>query len=153
MSFNLRVYGLLIQQGAVLVSDENINGMLVTKFPGGGLEFGEGTKEGLAREFLEEMNIVVNVGEHFYTTDFFQESAFKKGDQIISIYYWVKALQPLEIPHGKNPFNFSAEQQANFAGTGRMETCRWIPLAQIDSADFTLPIDKYVANLLAQKKF
>ena len=41
--FNLRVYGILInKQQQVLVSDEYIRGMYITKFPGGGLEFGEG---------------------------------------------------------------------------------------------------------------
>ena len=55
MSFNLRVYGILInEQNQLLVSDEYIRGMKITKFPGGGLEFGEGTRDCLKREFLEE---------------------------------------------------------------------------------------------------
>ena len=55
--FNLRVYGILINdQKQVLVSDEYIRGKHYTKFPGGGLEFGEGTRDCLAREFMEEMN-------------------------------------------------------------------------------------------------
>ena len=77
MSFNLRVYGILInEQNQLLVSDEYIRGMKITKFPGGGLEFGEGTRDCLKREFLEEMNLNVEVGKHLYTTDYFQLSSF-----------------------------------------------------------------------------
>ena len=56
-NFNLRVYGLLINElNQVLISDENRNGFAFTKFPGGGMEFGEGFKETLIREFQEELN-------------------------------------------------------------------------------------------------
>ena len=44
--FNIRVYGILINDAKqVLVSDEYIRGTYITKFPGGGLEFGEGTRD------------------------------------------------------------------------------------------------------------
>ncbi|MBL7727959.1 MAG: NUDIX domain-containing protein, partial [Dinghuibacter sp.] len=90
---NLRVYGILItEQKQVLVSDELIRGEQYTKFPGGGLEPGEGTRDCLKREFLEEMNLQVEVGSHIYTTDFFQPSAFHNNHQIISIYYYVQPL-------------------------------------------------------------
>src|SRR5215203_25897 len=63
--FNIRVYGILInEKKQVLVSDEFIRGSYYTKFPGGGLEFGEGTRDCLQREFMEEMNLKVEVGEH-----------------------------------------------------------------------------------------
>ena len=63
--FNIRVYGVLINdQKQVLVADELIRGKNYTKFPGGGLEFGEGTRDCLRREFLEEMNLKVEVKEH-----------------------------------------------------------------------------------------
>jgi hypothetical protein len=43
--FNVRVYGLLLDpQNRLLVSDEYIKGEFFTKLPGGGLEFGEGTR-------------------------------------------------------------------------------------------------------------
>ncbi len=60
------------EQKQVLVSDELIRGMYITKFPGGGLEFGEGTRDCLAREFMEEMNLQVEVGEHIYTPIIFR---------------------------------------------------------------------------------
>ncbi|EPB65599.1 putative protein RfaE, domain II, partial [Ancylostoma ceylanicum] len=86
--FNIRVYGILINEhNEVLISDEHRWGMSFTKFPGGGLEWGEGLKDCLIREFREELSINIEIGELFYCTDFFVESAFKKTDQLISIYY------------------------------------------------------------------
>src|SRR6476661_9175381 len=103
--FNVRVYGVLKNSAnEVLVSDELIRGNYYTKFPGGGLEFGEGTRDCLKREFLEEMNLKVEVQEHLYTTDFFQMSAFNPDHQIISIYYKVKALEPITARISTTPF-------------------------------------------------
>src|SRR5689334_25421459 len=110
-NLNIRVYGILInEQKQVLVSDELIRGGYYTKFPGGGLEFGEGTRECLQREFMEEMNLKVEVGEHIYTTDFFQLSAFQPDQQIISIYYFVKALEEITVPLRTKPFDFDEAQ-------------------------------------------
>src|SRR6476620_2511612 len=105
--FNIRVYGILInEQKQVLVSDEYIRGNYYTKFCGGGLEQGEGTIDCLKREFMEEMNLKVEVTAHLYTTDFYQQSAFNKDHQIISIYYTVKALEAIKAPLRNKPFDF-----------------------------------------------
>ena len=58
-TFTIRVYGLLLEQGHVLVSDELIKGRPITKFPGGGLEYGEGLKDCLVREVREEVALEV----------------------------------------------------------------------------------------------
>ncbi|MBK6523590.1 MAG: NUDIX domain-containing protein [Sphingobacteriaceae bacterium] len=91
--FNVRVYGILIQDSKVLVSDEYIKGNHITKFPGGGLEFGEGTIDCVKREFMEELNLPIEVESHFYTTDFFVASAFAPNNQVISIYYKVNPVK------------------------------------------------------------
>src|ERR1700685_1992338 len=101
--FNVRVYGLLIQEGKVLVSDELIHNKYITKFPGGGLEFGEGTIDAIKREMMEETNTPVEVLEHFYTTDFFQVSAFNPHAQVISIYYTLKVLSSLQVAVKQKP--------------------------------------------------
>ena len=64
---SVRVYGILINENnQVLVSDEYIRGNYFTKFPGGGMELGEGTRDCLRREFMEETGLDVTVGEHIY---------------------------------------------------------------------------------------
>src|SRR5881396_1217708 len=110
-SFNIRVYGVLVnEQKQVLVSDEYIRGAYYTKFPGGGLEIGEGTRDCLKREFKEEMNLEVVIGEHIYTTDFFQQSAFNSAHQILSIYYLATALEPIVVPIRNKEFDFDEQQ-------------------------------------------
>ncbi|MBC7851551.1 MAG: NUDIX domain-containing protein [Chitinophagaceae bacterium] len=147
--FNVRVYGILInEQKQVLVSDEYIRGSYITKFPGGGLEFGEGTRDCLAREFMEEMHLPVNVGDHLYTTDFFQLSAFNPGHQIISIYYYAHALSNISVPLRSTPFEFDSEQLAVYNETGETETFRFIDFNEFSSESVTLPIDKVVADLI-----
>ena len=149
MSFNLRVYGILInEQNQLLVSDEYIRGMKITKFPGGGLEFGEGTRDCLKREILEEMNLNVEVGKHLYTTDYFQLSSFNSSHQIISIYYFVNALEKITAPLRTKPFDFDDEQLKIYEQQKEIETFRFIDLDKLNVDDVSLPIDKKIIQLL-----
>lgn len=150
--FVVRVYGILIKDAHIVVSDEKINQLHVTKFPGGGLEYGEGPIDCVIREFREETGLSVSVKSHFYTTDFFQESAFRKGDQIISIYYLVETADPINIDGDKAPFSFSSEEINDFEKTKRAETLRLIPLQNLQKEDFTFPIDQVVAEMLINNK-
>ena len=53
--FNIRVYGLVINEGKeVLLTDEYLLDRKMTKFPGGGMHFGEGPEDCIKREALEE---------------------------------------------------------------------------------------------------
>jgi len=147
--FNIRVYGIIISEdNQVLVSDEFIRGNYYTKFPGGGLEFGEGTRDCLAREFMEEMNLKVEVKEHLYTTDFFQMSAFNPEHQIVSIYYKVFPLEDIKVPLRNKAFEFDDRQMAVYKETGETETFRMIPLEEFGEHAVSLPIDKIVADLV-----
>jgi 8-oxo-dGTP diphosphatase len=147
--FNVRVYGILInEQMQVLLSDEYIRSGYYTKFPGGGLEFGEGTRDCLKREFKEEMNLDVEVGDHIYTTDYFQESAFNPGHQIISIYYYVKALASITVPLRKKEFDFDEQQLEIYNRTGETETFRFINWNDLSEDSVTLPIDKLVVKII-----
>lgn len=131
---NIRVYGIVQKGSKVLVTDETYNGIAMTKFPGGGMENKESSVECLHREFKEELNCTIEIEKHFYTTDFYQNSAFKKEDQIFSIYYKVRligmkddSLQPFTI--GKQHF-------------------RWLTMNEQLLEQLTFPIDKKVATLL-----
>lgn len=147
--FNIRVYGILINETKqVLVSDEFIRGKYYTKFPGGGLEFGEGTRDCLKREFKEEMELEVEIGEHIYTTDHFQLSAFNNSHQIISIYYFVKALESIKVPLRNKEFDFDEQQLSVYATKNEIETFRFIDWDQFSPGSVTLPIDKIVAEIL-----
>ncbi len=149
--FNIRVYGILINENKqVLVSDELIRGKKITKFCGGGLEFGEGTRDCLRREFMEEMNLKVDIKEHIYTTDFFQESAFNPAHQIISIYYRVEPIEPIEVRIAKEPFDFEAESLRLYDITQQAESFRFIDQSEFSDACMTLPIDKIVAKMILE---
>jgi 8-oxo-dGTP diphosphatase len=147
--FTIRVYGILInEKKQVLVSDEFIRGNYYTKFPGGGLEFGEGTKDCLKREFMEEMNLKVEIGKHIYTTDFFQLSAFNSAHQIVSIYYFAKALEEIKVPLRHKPFDFDEQQLKVYEEKNETETFRFIDWPGFSSDAVTLPIDKIVADMI-----
>lgn len=147
MGFNVRVYGLLIdRQKGILVSEELIKGRRYLKFPGGGLQMGEGTRDGLKREFREELGIGIEVQQHFYTTDFYQESAFRKDDQIISVYYYVKPLDELhlELPHVDTIDEYLSDTNPH----ADQESFRFIALEKFSDQILSFPIDKVVGKML-----
>ncbi len=139
--FNVRVYGLLINSAnEVLLSDEYEYGQNFTKFPGGGLELGEGLIDALKREFIEECNAEVEVTGHFYTTDFYEKSAFNES-QVISIYYFVKAVHPLELSFKTKIFDFDTDSIQSF---------RWVKISELNETDVTFKTDQAVVKLLRQ---
>lgn len=145
--FSVRVYGIMInEKKQVLVSDEYIRGGYYTKFPGGGLEFGEGTLECVIREWKEELDQDIEVIEHIYTTDFFQISAFDNRSQIISIYYLVKPVSPFTKPILAHPFDFEIPE-----GVTEVEGVRWIDWDEFSAETVTLPIDKVLATMVKEK--
>jgi len=134
------------------VSDEYIRGNYFTKFPGGGLEVGEGTKDCLKREFKEEMNLNVEIGDHIYTTDFYQQSAFNAEHQILAIYYYVKALEPIKVPIRTKPFDFDEAQLKIYNEVKQIETVRFIDWDIFSAETVSLPIDKIVARIIQTQK-
>ena len=133
-SFNIRVYGLILESGSILLSKELIMGEEVIKFPGGGLEHGEGLIEGLNREFKEEMGQRIYNVKHYYTTDFFQRSSFKLTDQLISIYYTGKLKHKVV-----NKINKPKKEQPVFI---------WEKLERLNEVKFKFPIDQLIIKKL-----
>ena len=137
--FNVRVYALLEHEEKILILHEPFQNQLIYKFPGGGLEFGEGTKECLIREFKEELNLAVEVGEHFYTQDFFQANAFDSTEQILLIYYKVKttdeALKALKVLDED------------------IVELIWKPIEELNPDEMTLLADQVVVDLYKKKNF
>lgn len=142
--FNVRVYGLLINtNNEVLLSDEYEYGQYFTKFPGGGLELGEGLIDALKREFMEECNAEIEVTGHFYTTDFYEKSSFNDS-QVISIYYLAKEVHPLQLNFKTKVFDFDKNIKQSF---------RWVKIDELTEADVTFKTDKTVVNLLKKLTF
>ncbi len=137
--FNVRVYGLLINENnEVLLSDEREYGMDFIKFPGGGVELGEGLIEALKREFMEECLVEIEVLSHFYTTDFYEKSSFNES-QVISVYYFVKAISALQLNVKTKVFDFENQSTQSF---------RWVKISELMEGDVTFNTDKTVVRLL-----
>jgi 8-oxo-dGTP pyrophosphatase MutT (NUDIX family) len=133
--FNVRVYGIVLnKQQEVLLSEEQYGKHHFVKFPGGGLDYGEGTIECMHREFEEELGLRIKSCTHFYTTDFFQKSMMD-DTQIISIYYIVELEQGQEIPAHSD--------------TGILY---FHPIDESLETRLSLPIDKVVGRMLADIK-
>ncbi len=125
----------------VLLSDEMRFGRSFTKFPGGGLEWGEGLANGLKRELKEELDIEAEIGALFYVNDFFQQSGFRKDDQLFSFYYRAHVIDLDAIPFTEHDVPVLEEG----------EKFRWFPIDELSEAIFTFPIDKIVAMKLKEE--
>lgn len=140
--FNLRAYGVLINENLeLLVSDEYRFGSHFTKFPGGGVEFGEGIKDTIQREFLEEFELKVDVDDLFYVNDFLQISAFDKTAQLFSFYHLISFK---EIPH----LEISTEYNKL---TNEGEQLRWVAISNLEVEQFKFPIDQIVVQLIIDR--
>jgi 8-oxo-dGTP diphosphatase len=140
--FNIRVYGLYInEKNEILLADEERFGMCMTKFPGGGLRFGEGTIDCLKREALEEFGQEIEVLQHFYTTDFFQKSRFHEDHQLISVYYRAKFVDKERFRITHKPFDF------NNRGT-EIISFRYKVINELSEKELSFPIDRIVLNKL-----
>lgn len=137
--FNVRVYGIILnERGELLLSDEKLYGRSFTKFPGGGIEWGEGLKDGLQRELFEELGLKTEIGDLVYVNDFFQASAFRENDQILAFYFRVKQIEHEQIDTA--PKDLSSKE------TG--ESFKWVKLIIGNVDSVTFPIDRKVLQML-----
>ena len=141
-SFNIRVYALIVNEdNQILLADEERYGIQMTKFPGGGLVPGESTIECLKREAMEEFGQEIEIDEHFYTTDFFQQALFHEDQQLISIYYQAHFVTPIKFRLATLPFDFSTPSD-------ELLSFRFVDMEKLTTDALTFPIDKHVAVLL-----
>ena len=85
------------------------------------------------REFAEELNLKIEIVDHFYTQEDFLVSKFRKNEQLLTIYYQVNILNldELEILDES------------------IEKVKWISLHEENP--LPLPIDKIVFQKLKEK--
>ena len=141
--FNVRVYGLLINQDdEILLSSEVRKGFAFTKFPGGGLQWGEGIIDCLKREWQEELALSIEVKQHFYTTEVFQRSAFREDDQLISLYYKLQPDLAAQISNG---------QIAVDVEEGDTHVFEWKSISKLKAEELTFPIDRKVLAMLKEE--
>ena len=144
-SFNIRVYGLLINESnEVLLCDEYMMDRYMTKFPGGGLEFGEGPEDCILREARDEFGQEVIITGHFYTTGFFQQAEFFEDQQLISIYYTVQLESPPAFTLSEIPFDFPSP-------VNNSRSFRWASIYHTPEAELTFPVDRHVLGILKRK--
>lgn len=130
---NIRVYGICIKDKKILALHEEYAGELLTKLPGGGLEYGESTLDCLKREFMEELNLHISIKEHFYTQEEFLVSRFKDNEQLLTIYYLCEIEKEEDL----------------LIIDPCIESADWLSLEQENP--FQLPIDKIVFEKLKKR--
>lgn len=131
--FNIRAYGLLVNpENQVLLSDEREYGQEFTKFPGGGVELGEGVEDALIREFEEECGITVRIVRHVHTTQHLVLSSFNDS-QVIAIYYLVEA-----TPGDLKKISLDALPDHGEP----VQAFRWLPVKDFNIQELTFEIDR-----------
>lgn len=133
-NINVRVYACVVKDKKVLTLFEEYAGEPLMKFPGGGLEYGEGLTDCLKREFEEELNVHIEIVEHLYTQEDFLVSRFKNNEQLLTIYYIVKIV---------NEEDFIILDPC-------IEKIDWIEINTKENP-FSLPVDKIVFEKLKEK--
>jgi len=140
--FNIRVYALIFNDPqSVLVSDEFMLDRKMTKFPGGGLKFGEGPVDCIKREALEEFKQEIEIIDHYYTTDYFQQALFYKDHQLISIYYRARFKDKIRFKISEKPFDFKEMKNGK-------QSFRWVDLRTFTPEELSFPVDKKVLKML-----
>lgn len=142
IKYTIRVYMLIVNERMeILLSDEYQLDMKMVKFPGGGMEYGEGSIDCLQREATEEFGQSLANIRHFYTTDYYQKALFFDDHQLISIYYLADLTEQLRIRVSDRPFDFPELKNGQ-------QSFRWVSLKDIQEEDLTFPVDRKVIGLL-----
>ncbi|SRR5690606_12176618 len=131
---NVRIYACAIKNRSVLVLHEEYAGEHLMKFPGGGLEYGEGVLDCLHREFEEELNAKIRVIGHLYTQENFEVSRFRENEQLLTIYYMVEILDETDF----------------LIMDPCIEKVEWLPV-DTEENNFPLPVDRIAFDKLKER--
>jgi ADP-ribose pyrophosphatase YjhB (NUDIX family) len=87
--FSCRIYGVLHENGRVLLTRSAFRDREFVNFPGGGVEIGEAPMDALKREFREETGLVVRPARTLYASEGAHLST-QAPIQIVSAYWLVE---------------------------------------------------------------
>lgn len=83
----VRVAGILIENGKILLIEHLKNDKKYWLIPGGGVDWGESTEEALTREYKEETNLDIEVNRFLFLSE---TIAPDKEKHIINLYFEIK---------------------------------------------------------------
>lgn len=155
--FNVRVYFFLVSRrgpggkstpfegvDCILVSEEHISGRHCTKWPGGGLEFGEGPMECAQREAQEELGQDIALGPLVHATGSFVRSAWRPQEQVLCHYYLARLCGPQEFETTEGAVDWNAGHEQRF---------RWSPVQGFNPEQLTFSTDRAAWNALLTGPF
>lgn len=131
--FNVRVYALIVKNNRLLISEEQHGGVFLRKFPGGGLQFGEGIVQALHRELKEELNADVEAESLLCVTEDFVVSFLNNKQQVIGVHYLVELKQDFSDEFLNNNHVELENGHIHF---------KWVMIDQLKADDFSSPVDK-----------
>jgi 8-oxo-dGTP pyrophosphatase MutT (NUDIX family) len=98
--FRPAIYGVLIQDGQVLLVRAPQAFLGVVGFPGGGIEPGEAPLDALRREFVEETGVVVEPTRLLWATTELHRARLRPAQQLIAIHWEVRQVGGALAPQG-----------------------------------------------------
>tara|TARA_B110000285_G_scaffold235522_1_gene317781 strand:- start:628 stop:1773 length:1146 start_codon:yes stop_codon:yes gene_type:complete len=137
--FNVRVYGMILDETGerLLICNERLpDGSYAQKFPGGGVELGEGVMDAWWRECQEELGCqpAMQSVELFHTVETFIRSIFRPDDQLIALYYVCRLQSNEDVA-------WTEESAASPGGESNVQVS-WKDWRSLDFRSFRFPTDQ-----------
>jgi 8-oxo-dGTP diphosphatase len=98
--FRPAIYGVLIEDGRVLLVRAPHAFLGVVGFPGGGIELGEAPLDALRREFVEETGLEVEPTRVLWATTGLHRAKLRPAQQLIAIHWEVRQIGGTFRPQG-----------------------------------------------------
>ena len=117
----VRVNGVLIEDGKILLVEQDVSARRQWAHPGGKLEFGETLKQGIVREFKEETGLDVAVGDLLYVTERISEDS-----HVVIVSFQVSKIGGM----------FGTGTGDEFA-TGKIKSIKMVPLDELHTLGFS----------------